>query len=49
MMDRIENYAIETAQEYALAQQLVRPSGKRDAIDKAYNRYAFNDPDLPDW
>jgi AdoMet-dependent rRNA methyltransferase SPB1 len=43
------DYAIETAQEYALAQKLIRPSKRRHALDDAYNRYAFNDPDLPNW
>ena len=48
--NNLDNYAIETAQEYTLAQQLIRPSGKRDAVDAAFNRYAFNDAgDLPQW
>lgn len=29
---------------------MIRKSGKRDAIDEAYNRFAFNDPDgVPSW
>jgi AdoMet-dependent rRNA methyltransferase SPB1 len=47
--DGDDNYAIETAQEYTIAQQMIRSAGKRDAIDGAYNRYSFNDPDLPSW
>jgi AdoMet-dependent rRNA methyltransferase SPB1 len=47
--DGDEAYAIETAQEYTIAQQMIRTAGKRDMIDGAYNRYSFNDPDLPSW
>ncbi|KAI8917866.1 Spb1 C-terminal domain-containing protein [Powellomyces hirtus] len=44
-----DNFAITTAEAYTLAQKMVRKSSKRDVIDEAYNRYAFNDPELPDW
>lgn len=41
---------IDTAQGYTLASRMITKSGKRDVLDEAYNRYAFNDPEgLPDW
>ncbi|KAJ3080078.1 AdoMet-dependent rRNA methyltransferase spb1 [Rhizoclosmatium hyalinum] len=44
------NFILDTAEKYSLAQKLVTKSGKRDVIDDAFNRYAFNDPeDLPPW
>ncbi|KAJ3090834.1 AdoMet-dependent rRNA methyltransferase spb1 [Quaeritorhiza haematococci] len=45
-----EGYAITTAEEYTLAQKIIRKSGMRDVVDDAYNRYTTNDPEgLPDW
>jgi AdoMet-dependent rRNA methyltransferase SPB1 len=45
-----EGYEIDTPVAYTLAQRMLTKSGKRDMIDEAYNRYAFNDPaDLPPW
>jgi AdoMet-dependent rRNA methyltransferase SPB1 len=33
-----------------MAQKIITKSGKRDLIDDAFHRYAFNDPeDLPSW
>ncbi|KAJ3073989.1 AdoMet-dependent rRNA methyltransferase spb1, partial [Podochytrium sp. JEL0797] len=44
------SFILDTAAKYSLAQKLVTPSGKRDVMDDAFNRYAYNDPeDLPSW
>ena len=41
---------IDTPEAYTMAMQMLRASGKRDLVDAAYNRYAFNDFDeLPEW
>jgi AdoMet-dependent rRNA methyltransferase SPB1 len=32
-----------------MGQQMLTKSGKRELIDSAYNRYSFNDPELPEW
>ncbi|KAI8610255.1 Spb1 C-terminal domain-containing protein [Chytriomyces sp. MP71] len=44
------NFILDTAEKYSLAQKLITKSGKRDVIDDAFNRFAYNDPeDLPSW
>ncbi|EGF82934.1 hypothetical protein BATDEDRAFT_831, partial [Batrachochytrium dendrobatidis JAM81] len=45
-----DNFILDTAQKYSLAQRMLTKSGKRDLIDNAYNRYSFtDDPGLPLW
>ncbi|KAL2917789.1 AdoMet-dependent rRNA methyltransferase spb1 [Polyrhizophydium stewartii] len=45
-----DDFIIDTAQKYTLAQSMISKSGSRDAADDAYNRYAFGDRDgLPAW
>ncbi|KAI9330300.1 Spb1 C-terminal domain-containing protein [Obelidium mucronatum] len=44
------SFILDTAEKYSLAQKLVTKSGKRDVMDDAFNRYAYNDPEeLPSW
>ncbi|KAI9355990.1 Spb1 C-terminal domain-containing protein [Zopfochytrium polystomum] len=44
------SFIIDTAEKYSLGQKITTKSGKRDLIDDAFHRYAFNDPDsLPPW
>jgi AdoMet-dependent rRNA methyltransferase SPB1 len=48
--DLDDSFNITTPQAYTLAQRMLTKSGKRDVIDEAYNKYAFNDPEgLPSW
>ncbi|KAJ3412167.1 AdoMet-dependent rRNA methyltransferase spb1 [Chytridiales sp. JEL 0842] len=48
--DASNDFIIDTAQKYTLAQMVIHKSGKRDLIDDGFNRYAFNDPEgLPSW
>ncbi|KAJ3138493.1 AdoMet-dependent rRNA methyltransferase spb1 [Physocladia obscura] len=48
--EQTNSFVLDTAAKYTMAQQVIRKSGKRDLIDDAFNRYAFNDPeDLPPW
>jgi len=42
-------YAIRTAAAYTIAQQLASNSGKRNAIDDSFSRFAFHDKNLPAW
>ncbi|KAJ3208997.1 AdoMet-dependent rRNA methyltransferase spb1 [Entophlyctis luteolus] len=45
-----KGFILDTAEKYSLAQKVVKKSGKRDVIDDAFNRYAYNDPEnLPAW
>lgn len=39
----------ERATHVAVGALMTRPSRKRKMLDAAYNRYAFNDDNLPDW
>ncbi|OEH76315.1 FTSJ-like methyltransferase domain-containing protein [Cyclospora cayetanensis] len=41
--------AEEAAEFEAMGAMLIRRSSRMDLIDGAYNRYAFNDDELPDW
>ncbi|KAJ3224233.1 AdoMet-dependent rRNA methyltransferase spb1 [Chytriomyces hyalinus] len=44
------SFILDTAEKYTMAQKLVTKSGKRDLMDDAFNRFAYNDPeDLPSW
>ncbi|KAI8894497.1 Spb1 C-terminal domain-containing protein [Globomyces pollinis-pini] len=48
--DSDDDFAIDTAQAYTMAQKMLTKSGKRDVVDDSFNRYAFNDrEDLPSW
>ena len=40
---------IDTAEAYTMAQKIRTKSGKRDLIDDSFNRYTFNDTNLPSW
>lgn len=41
--------AEEAAELQAMGAMLIRRSSRMDLIDGAYNRYAFNDDNLPEW
>ena len=47
----IDDFVLDTAEKYSLAQRMLTASGKRDLIDDAFNRYAFNEAadELPHW
>ena len=38
-----------TPEQIALAAMMASKKKKADLIDDSYNRYAFNDDDLPEW
>ncbi|RKO97589.1 hypothetical protein CXG81DRAFT_50, partial [Caulochytrium protostelioides] len=46
----IRNYAITTAEQYTMAQRVIRPSGRRDLMDGAFNRFMHVDTaGIPEW
>ncbi|KAJ3114262.1 AdoMet-dependent rRNA methyltransferase spb1 [Phlyctochytrium bullatum] len=45
-----DDFVIDTAAKYTMAQNLLQKSTRGDTIDDAYNRYAWNDPEgVPSW
>ncbi|KAL0244108.1 hypothetical protein GEMRC1_008196 [Eukaryota sp. GEM-RC1] len=48
-VDDIDYDSDVAAEHLAIAQKMIRKTDREELIDDAYNRYSFNDTDLPSW